>query len=87
MNNLQITFNETTYRFNYFQGRDEQTNQTYDCYGVYINGALNTDFTLEKVEDEYQFFYKGFYGMLSIKDFSILEVAKVIHYIETLKNK
>lgn len=89
-----ITFNENTYRFDYFQGKNEKANLTFDCYGIYKNGELNSDYLLEEygtiesgevVEKLFFLYYKGFNTTIFIKDFSILEVAKVIDYIN--KNK
>lgn len=97
--NTQITFNETTYRFSYFQGRNYETNQTFDCYGIYKNGELDTKYHLEegtitsgtgknkKVEKIHILYYCNFCTSVSIVDFSILEVAKIIDYIIKNENK
>ena len=97
MANLQnattITFNENTYRFGYYEGNDGN-NKIYECYGIYKNGDLNSDWFLEEgtieshvggrkiVERIFILYWKGFTSGIHIKDFSILEVAKVINHIE-----
>ena len=96
MANLQnattITFNENTYRFGYYEGNDGN-NKIYECYGIYKNGELNSDWFLEEgtieshvggrkiVERIFILYWKGFTSGIHIKDFSILEVAKVINHI------
>lgn len=98
--NTSITFNETTYRFSYFQGRDEEKNLTFDCYGIYKNGELDTKYHLEegtttsgsgknkKVEKVFHLYYCNFYvSSIQVKDFSIVELAKVIDYIIKNENK
>lgn len=96
--NTQITFNENTYRFDYYEGRDGNNN-IYECYGIYKNGELNSDFFLEegtivhgvgenqKVDKIFTLYFKTFCTSVSIKDFSILEVARVIDYIIKTYNK
>lgn len=91
-NQTSITFNENTYRFDYYEGRDGD-NKIYECYGIYKNGELNSDWFLEEgtiesgvggrkiVEKIFILYWKGFASGLHIKDFSILEVAKVINHI------
>jgi hypothetical protein len=99
MNN-KLTFNETTYEFNYFEGRDSQTGGTFPCYGVYINGALTTSYHLEegtissgcgdckKVQLCWILYYKSFATGITIDDFSFSEIVKVINYIiNNEKNK
>jgi len=94
MSNTKLTFNETTYEFNYFLGRNEKTNNTYDCYGVYINGELNTDYVLEQIFDSNGFasqykvfglFYKSFYTYIAMSNFELDNVVKVINYINSNK--
>ncbi len=84
VNQTSITFNENTYRFSYYEGRDGD-NEIYECYGIYKNGELNSDWFLEEgtIESEkiYILYWKGFGSGIHIKDFSILEVAKVINHI------
>jgi hypothetical protein len=87
-----ITFNANTYDFNYYEGKGEN-GKTYACYGIYKNGELNSDWYLEEgtmesgvggrkvIETIYLLYYKNYYAGVSIKDFSILEVAKVINHI------
>ena len=47
MNKIKLTFNETTYEFNYCLGMGEDL-QTYEYYTIYINGELNKDYILEE---------------------------------------
>lgn len=94
--NTTITFNENTYTFNYYEGKG-QNNETYECYGIYKNGELDTDWFLEEgtiesgvggrkiVEKIFILYWKGFTSSIHIKDFSILEVSKVINHIQTIK--
>ncbi len=86
-NQISITFNENTYRFGYYEGRDGD-NKIYECYNIYKNGELNSDWFLEEgtiesneVEKIFILYWKGFTSGIHIKDFSILEVAKVINHI------
>jgi len=90
-NNTKLTFNETTYEFNYFLGRAKHTpNDTYACYGVYINGALDTNWFLQKDKDgSYDLYnkipgdlhYESEYCNLTINDFTLESVVKVISHI------
>jgi hypothetical protein len=92
MNGTKLTFNDTTYEFNYFVGTHKGTGKTFDCYGVYVNGEKNTDYVLEKVTQShgintdaelYILFWKSFSTYITIKDFSLEEVVKVISYINS----
>jgi hypothetical protein len=89
-NNTKLTFNETSYEFTYFLGRNKITGETFNAYGVYINGALNTDYVLEEGTETsghnntkkiWLLYWKSFYLNFSIDNFSLEEVVKVISYI------
>ena len=93
--NTKLTFNETTYDFNYFMGKNKVTGETFDAYGVYVNGELDTDYVLDKRTETsghetpkkiWLLYWKSFYCMVSINDFSLGEVVKVIDYINS-RNK
>jgi hypothetical protein len=86
----KLTLDETTYEFNYFMGRNEVTGEIFDSYGVYVNGALNTDYVLKEATKShgvcgdgefYILFWKSFSTHITIKDFSLGEIVKVINYI------
>jgi hypothetical protein len=47
MANINLTFNETTYNFNYCLGQGEDL-QTYEYYKIYINGELDSTHILEQ---------------------------------------
>jgi len=94
MNGTKLTFNDTTYEFNYFMGRNKATGKTFDCYGVYVNGEKDTDYVLEEGTETtgdntpikiWNLYYKSFYCMVSINDFSLGEIVKVIDYINSKK--
>ncbi len=90
-NNTKLTFNETTYEFNYFLGRSKNTpNDTYSCYGVYINGSFETNWFLQEDKDgSYDLYtksatelhYESKYCNLTINDFTLESVVKVISHI------
>jgi hypothetical protein len=93
MTNINLTFNESTYNFNYCLGKAEN-NKSYEYYTVYINGELNTSYSLEegtissKEGDEKIFilYWKSFASSLHITNPNNLEeIVKVITYIN--KNK
>jgi len=98
MANTKLVFNEETYEFNYFLGIDEQKN-AYECWGVYINGELTTDWVLEEgtrnyyksgkqvVDKIYILNYKGNYVGVSISDFSLENIVKVINRIKGYSEK
>jgi len=92
MNNTKLTFNETTYEFNYFMGKHKGTGKPLDCYGVYVNGALNTDYVLERATQShgvntdaelYILFWKSFSTYITISNFSLENVVRVISYINS----
>jgi hypothetical protein len=96
--NTKLVFNEETYEFNYSLGIDEKRN-TYECWSVYINGEDTTDWTLEEgtsnyykagkqvVDRIYLLNYKGNYVGVSINDFSLENVVKVVNRIKEYSEK
>jgi hypothetical protein len=99
MANINLTFNETTYNFNYCLGMGEDL-KTYEYYTIYIDGELSSDYQLEEgtivgnaplptlIGDEKIFIvnYKGYSSSMYISNPNNLEeIVKVITYIN--KNK
>ena len=95
--NINLTFNETTYNFNYCLGMGEDL-QTYDYYKIYINGEQSITYLLEeasitsneggkKIDNKiFILYYNGFASSLHIINPNNLEeIVKVITYIN--KNK
>ena len=91
--NTKLVFNETTYDFNYCIGKAEN-NKSYEYYKVYINGELNTSYSLEegtissKEGDEKIFilYWKSFASSVFVTNPNDLEeIVKVITYINKHK--
>ena len=90
--NTKLTFNETTYEFNYFLGRNKVTGKTFDAYGVYVNGEKDTHYVLQRATDShgiytdaevYILFWKSFETHILISSFTLDNVVKVINYINS----
>ncbi len=94
--NTKLLYNGTTYEFNYFQGRNYESNETYPCYGVYINGGLDTDYHLEhciitsgRGDKKYGWvlYWLSTNTEIIINDFSLNEIVRVIDWINNNKTK
>ena len=80
-NNTKLTFNETTYELKLSLGKDEK-NDAYFIYKIYINGELKSNWILQEDKDgTYDLYCKSSYCQITIKDFSLGEVVRVINYI------
>jgi hypothetical protein len=93
MANINLTFNETTYNFNYCLGQGEDL-QTYEYYKIYINGELNTSYILEQgtisskegEEKIFILYWKSFASSVFITNPNDLEeIVKVITFINKHK--
>jgi hypothetical protein len=92
--NINLTFNEERYDFNLCLGKADKNGDAYLYYKIYINGELNTSYSLEegtissKEGDEKIFilYWKSFASSVYITNLNDLEeIVKVITYIN--KNK
>ena len=87
--NINLTFNETTYNFNYCLGKDKN-NDAYAYYKIYINGELNKDYQLEQTKGLkgkiFILYFKGFGSSVFVTNPNDLEeIVKVITYINKIK--
>jgi len=89
MANINLTFNETTYNFNYCLGMGEDL-KTYDYYKIYIDGEPDLVHILEegvvtssKGDTKMFILYKhGFSSSVHITNpHNLEEIVKVITYI------
>ena len=91
MSNINLTFNKTTYDFNFCVGNHK--NKSYEYYNIYINGERNHDYLLEsaiqtKGEKIFILYWKSFGSSCFITNPNNLEeIAKVITYINKNNDK
>jgi hypothetical protein len=83
-NNTKLTFNETTYEFKLSLGKDEK-NDAYFIYKIYINGELKTNWFLQEDKDgSYDLYHQSKYCNLTINDFTLESVVKVISHMRDI---